>query len=103
MIDDPDRSVVHALSPRGLTEKGPPTRSPIDTADDRVRRDQIVVGVEKLEARSGFPLLHAAGLELTRACLKASPGEAKLFPDESFRIGKIDRINPALIRYLIEK
>jgi hypothetical protein len=56
-----------------------------------------------LEARSGFPLLHAAGLELTRACLKASPGEAKLFPDESFRIGKIDRINPALIRYLIEK
>ena len=68
-----------------------------------MRRDQIVVGVEKLEARSGFPLLHAAGLELTRACLKASPGEAKLFPDESFRIGKIDRINPALIRYLIEK
>jgi hypothetical protein len=61
-------------------EKGPPTRSAIDTADDRVRRDQIVVGVEKLEARSGFPLLHAAGLELTRACLKASPGEAQALP-----------------------
>ena len=52
----------------------------MDTADDRVRRDQIVVGVEKLEARSGFPLLHAAGLELTRACLKASPGEAQALP-----------------------
>ena len=45
MIDNPDR---------GLMEKGPRREVLIDTADDGVGCDHIVVDVEQWEARSGF-------------------------------------------------